>query len=62
MTGHAGREVLFEFRAIGNQWRVTALDPKTGTEVVIVAPRNASREDIKKIAAAKLQRALANGR
>ncbi|MCB1516638.1 MAG: serine hydroxymethyltransferase [Hyphomicrobiaceae bacterium] len=62
MNGDAGREVLFEFRAIGNQWRVTALDPKTGIEVVIVAPRNASREDIKKIAAAKLQRALANRR
>jgi len=56
--GSAG-EVLFEFRSIGQQVRVAAIDPQTGTEVVILAPRNASRSDMQRIASAKLRRRLA---
>ncbi|MCB9993673.1 MAG: hypothetical protein H6873_08435 [Hyphomicrobiaceae bacterium] len=62
MSANGPEEVLFEFRAIGAQWRVTAIDPKSGKEVVLVAPRTASTEEIKKIAAAKLRRALTSDR
>jgi len=52
-------EVLFEYRRIGNQVRVAALDPETGTEVVVVVPPNAPRRQIAQIAVAKLRRKLA---
>jgi hypothetical protein len=57
--GHG--EVLFEFVRIGMQMRVSAIDPKTGMEVVIVAPANAPRSQIEKVAMAKLRRKLAEG-
>ena len=64
MYGPAGAgdglgEVLFELRTIGAQVRVTAIDARTHTEVVIVAPRTASQTDMKRIARAKLARAVA---
>lgn len=52
-------EVLFEFRQLGAQIRVAAIDPVTGTEVVIMAPRSASRSDMRRVAIAKLRRRLA---
>ncbi len=51
-------EVLFEFTRVGAQLRVSAIDPRTGTEVVIVAPANAPRSQIQKVAMAKLRRKL----
>lgn len=47
-------EVLFEFRTVGKSYRVVAIDPITQTEVTMIAPVKASREDIKKVAARKL--------
>lgn len=55
----AGREILFEFRPLGNQVRVAAIDADTGTEVIIIAPLNASQADMQRIATAKLLRQLA---
>ncbi len=51
-------EVLFEFVRVGVQMRVSAIDSRTGTEVVIVAPANAPRSQIEQVALAKLRRKL----
>ena len=51
-------EVLFEYVRVGAQMRVSAIDPKTGTEVVIVAPANAPRHQVQQVAMAKLRRRL----
>jgi hypothetical protein len=47
-------EVLFEWRRVGKSLRVTAIDPITGTEVVMVAPAKTTRKEIKRNAARKL--------
>lgn len=47
-------EVLFEFRPVGKILRVIALDPKTGTEVIMVADPRYGKEAIKRLAARKL--------
>lgn len=52
-------EVLFEFIRVGGQLRVSAIDPTTGTEVVIVAPLTAPRSQVQQIALAKLRRKIA---
>lgn len=57
--GGSAREVLFEFRFVGQQVRVAAIDSATGTEVVIMAPRTASKLEMQRVASAKLRRALA---
>ncbi len=48
------RDILFEFTAIGTSMRVTAIDARTGTEVVVQGRVNASRHDLQRIAQAKL--------
>ena len=57
--GTGSGEVLFEYVRVGAQTRVSAIDPKTGVEVVIVAPTNAPRHQIQQVAIAKLKRKLA---
>ncbi|MCK5547021.1 MAG: hypothetical protein KAI27_06570 [Rhodospirillaceae bacterium] len=47
-------EVLFEFRPVGRILRVTAIDPKTGTEVIMVADPKYGEATIKRLAARKL--------
>jgi len=47
-------EVLFEFQHVGKSVRVTAIDPITRTEVIMVAPAKASRKEVKHTAAKKL--------
>jgi hypothetical protein len=54
-----GERFLFEFRKVGTQMRVAAIDDATGTEVVIVAPLTASQKQMQLTAAAKLRRRLA---
>ncbi|HEY9163697.1 MAG TPA: hypothetical protein VIN57_03715 [Magnetovibrio sp.] len=49
-----GREVLLEMHRVGNALRVTAIDPVTGTEVIMVADPRQSMETIKQLAARKL--------
>ncbi|MBE7734455.1 DUF6898 family protein [Devosia faecipullorum] len=50
--------VLFEFVQIGQQMRVAAIDEASGVEVVVITPLNASRNDMQRLALAKLQRKL----
>lgn len=50
--------VLFEFVQLGQQMRVAAIDEATGTEVVVIAPLNAARGHMERLALAKLRRKL----
>ena len=47
-------EVLFEMRRVGNVLRVTAIDARTGIEVIMVADPRQSQYAIKTLAARKL--------
>jgi hypothetical protein len=49
-----GNEVLVEFVAIGNSVKVTAVDPVTGLEAVIIGPANAPRSALADAARRKL--------
>jgi hypothetical protein len=51
-------EVFFEFRQVGSQMRVAAIDGKTGTEVIVIAPLTATQTQMQNIALAKLKRRL----
>lgn len=51
--------VLFEFVQVGQQMRVAAIDEATGVEVVVIAPLNAARGHMERLAIAKLRRRLA---
>ena len=58
-TGASGRsEVYFEFRQLGGQMRVAAIDAKTGIEVIVIAPVTASQIQMQNLALAKLRRRL----
>ncbi len=50
--------VLFEFVQVGQQMRVAAIDEATGVEVVVIAPLNAARGHMERLAIAKLRRRL----
>lgn len=50
-----GREIIFEFRPIGNIMRVMAMDTATMTEVVIQGPVNAGETTLKKNALLRLE-------
>ncbi|MBF0093135.1 MAG: hypothetical protein HQL34_01170 [Alphaproteobacteria bacterium] len=52
-------EILFEMMRVGNAVRVTAIDPATGTEVVLVGSAQASPYTLKANAARKLQAVIA---
>jgi hypothetical protein len=52
--GESG-EVYFEFTAIGRTAKVTAIDAATGVEVSVVAPANAARADLQRLALQKLK-------
>lgn len=52
-------DVYLEFRQVGQQVKVTAIDAETGIEVSAFGPLKASQEDLKTIAVRKLQRRLA---
>jgi hypothetical protein len=59
--GPGKSEVLFEFRQVGPQMRVAAIDAATGTEVVVIAPVSATPLQMQTLALAKLKRKLAEG-
>lgn len=48
------KEVLFEVQRHGNILRIVAIDPVTGTEVIMIADPRQSMEIIKRLAARKL--------
>lgn len=52
-------EVLFEFRQLGPQMRVAAIDAVTGIEVVVIAPLTATPLQMQNLALGKLKRKLA---
>ncbi|MBC8338781.1 MAG: hypothetical protein ISR51_03670 [Rhodospirillales bacterium] len=52
-------EVLIEYRRVGNSLRVVAIDPITRIEVTMIAPVDATKEQIKRNAANKLAYVLA---
>ena len=52
------REVYFEFVAIGNVVKVTAIDSLTGTEVSAMGPASASQADLQQLALQKLKARL----
>ncbi len=54
-----GREVYFEFTAIGQTVKVTAIDSATGIEVSTMGPVTASQADLKQLALGKLKARLA---
>ena len=51
--------VLYEIQWLGNSARVSAIDPKTGIEAIIVAPANAPEHEMKALARRKLVYLLA---
>ena len=56
------REALIEFAQVGNCVKVSAMDPRTLTEVSIVGPITASREQLTRTVVKKLHYVLARGR
>src|SRR3546814_12628431 len=54
-------EVIFEFVAVGNSVKVSAIDPATMLEVSIVGPVNAGEEALRRAARPKLETRLARG-
>ncbi|CTQ54335.1 hypothetical protein LP7551_02868 [Roseibium album] len=52
-------EIYLEFRPLGQQVKVTAIDAATGVEVSAFGPKTAAQGDLKRIAVRKLQRRLA---
>jgi hypothetical protein len=53
-----GREVIFEYRTLGNLARVSAMDTATMTEIVIQCPASAGEEVFKKNALKRLEYVL----
>jgi len=56
------REVLFEFYRVKNYVRITAIDPITGIEAIMVGNRKYSTELLKKLATQKLRYIIAKRR
>ena len=48
-------EIFLEYKQIGNIMRVTAIDAKSGTEIVFQAPLITPNYDLEKIAVRKLK-------
>ena len=53
-----GREVIFEFRPVGNVMKVSAMDVATMTEISIQCPISAGEEVFKKNALMRLEYVL----
>ncbi len=56
MTNDEG--VFIEFQRIGNQLKVTAIDPVTAREVSVIAPVSLSKEEASQLALRKLRYVL----
>ncbi len=59
MSAHGGEGYIVEFVQIGQSIKVSAVDTKTGREVSIVGPVQASREQLTRLAVKKLEYVLA---
>lgn len=51
-------EIYLEFRQVGQQVKVIAIDAATGIEVSVFGPASTAQEDLKRLAVRKLQRRL----
>ncbi len=49
-----GREIIVEITILGDFARGCAVDAETGVEAVVIAPANAARRDIERLATSKL--------
>ena len=58
MTEPDRHEVYFEFVAIGNVVKITAIDSRTGTEVSAMGPASSSQADLQQLALQKLKARL----
>jgi hypothetical protein len=58
MSAMQGREVIFEFRPVGQIMRVAAMDTATMTEVVIQCPLSAGEATFRKNALMRLEYVL----
>jgi hypothetical protein len=56
-----GKSYLLEFVRVGNQVKVTACDPETGVEVVIIGPTNATKKSLSDLAIKKLKYVMKKG-
>jgi hypothetical protein len=56
-----GREVYFEFTAVGSTVKVVAIDSATGIEVTVMGPATAAKNDLQRLALQKLKARLARG-
>ncbi|MBU6476124.1 MAG: hypothetical protein KGL10_06215 [Alphaproteobacteria bacterium] len=54
----AGREVIFEFKPVGNIMRVSAMDVATMTEISLQAPLHAGEAVFRQNALARLEYVL----
>jgi hypothetical protein len=61
MAEHGEHEVYFEFTAIGNVVKVTAIDGRTGIEVSAMGPASAAQRRSAAIGAAKAEAATQAG-
>jgi len=57
-SGPGGSSVYFEFTRGGGQFRVAAIDAKTGIAVIVIAPLTATQTQMRKRPLAKLGRRL----
>jgi len=53
-----GRDVYFEFTAIGRTVKVSTIDSATGLEVSALGPASASQADLQRLALQKLKAQL----
>lgn len=49
-------EIYLEFRSVGQQVQVTAIDAATGIEVSTFGPKSVSQVDLKRVVVRKLRR------
>lgn len=63
MTTHhnTSNEIYFELRQVGTYLRCTAIDGKTGVEVTVAGPVSRNPEQLKRVAAQKLEYVLKKG-
>jgi hypothetical protein len=52
-------EILFEFHQVGKVVRVTAIDPRTGIEAIMVGAPKYGKATLKKLATRKLRYVIA---
>ena len=58
MNDAEGRDVYFEFTVIGSSVKASAIDSVTGIEVSVIGPVTARRNELQRLALAKLERRL----